>query len=175
MGEIIARELGGELDVVLVHKLSDPFNREFAIGAIDETGWAYLAPEAAEMEDAATGYLAQEKCYQLEILQSRRVQYTHLKKPLDPAGRITIVIDDGLATGATMIAALHATRAKNPAELICAIPVAPPETLALIRPLADAVVCLCAPANFMAVGQFYRTFLQVDDDEVMKALTAPLA
>jgi predicted phosphoribosyltransferase len=173
MGRIIAEQLGGELDVVLVHKLSDPFNPEFAIGAIDETGWAYLAPYAADIPDATTSYLAQEKRHQLDVLQRRRVQYTHLKQPIDPSGRITIVIDDGLATGATMIAALHATRAKNPAKLICAIPVAPPETLAVIKPLADTVVCLCAPDNFMAVGQFYGTFPQVDDREVMQALGAP--
>lgn len=170
MGKIIAEQLDGELDVILVHKLSDPFNPEFAIGAIDETGWAYLAPYAAEMEDTTTSYLAQEKRHQLDILQRRRVQYTRLKQPVDPKGRITIVIDDGLATGATMIAALHATRAKNPAKLICAIPVAPPETITLIRPLADTVVCLCVPGNFMAVGQFYSTFPQVDDEEVMQAL-----
>jgi len=81
-----------------------------------------------------------------------------------------IVVDDGLATGATMIAALHSLRQHGPARLICAVPVASPEALPLVRPLADDVVCLQAPANFQAVGQFYRDFDQVEDEEVIAML-----
>jgi predicted phosphoribosyltransferase len=81
-----------------------------------------------------------------------------------------IVVDDGLATGSTMIAALHGLRSRQPARLICAVPVAPAETLDRIHAYADEVVCLHTPENFYAVGQFYRDFPQVDDEEVIKAL-----
>ena len=81
-----------------------------------------------------------------------------------------IVIDDGLATGATMISALHGLRGRKPVRLICAIPVSPPETLRKIQPLADQVICLLTPDNFSAVGQFYVDFPQVEDDEVVAIL-----
>lgn len=169
MGAEIARLLGGELDVVLVKKLRAPGSPEFAVGAIDETGWAYVADHAARA-GADAAYLASEQAEELELLRRRRAQYTPARAPADPAGRVAIVVDDGIATGASMIAALHAVRAKQPARLVCAVPVAPPESLEQIRPYADEVVCLETPEEFMAVGQFYRHFEQVEDDEVVALL-----
>ncbi len=169
MGQRLAQALGGELDVVLVRKLRAPFNPEFALGSIDESGWAYIA-DYAESAGGTPAYLAQEKATQLATLRARRAQYTPLRPPIDPAGRIVIVVDDGLATGATMISALHALRDRKPARLVCAVPVAPPDTLEKIRPYADEVVCLEAPDNFRAVGQFYAEFPQVEDSEVIEIL-----
>lgn len=169
MGRLIADELGGELDVVLVRKLASPYSREFAVGAIDETGHAYIAPYARD-EGADDAYLAKEKHAQLATLKRRRAAYTPHRLPIDPQGRIAIVVDDGLATGATMIAALHAVRAKAPQRLVCAIPVAARDSLALVRRCADEVVCLEEPPEFHAVGQFYNSFPQVDDSEVIELL-----
>jgi len=170
MGRVLADKLGGELDVVLVRKLGAPYSAEFAVGAIDETGWAYVA-DHARGAGADERYLEREKQAQLETLRRRRAQYTPARPPIDPSGRVVIVVDDGLATGATMIAALHAVRAKRPAWLVCAVPVAAPDSLANVRPYCDEVVCLEAPPEFFAVGQFYSEFRQVEDDEVIELLS----
>jgi predicted phosphoribosyltransferase len=169
MGAAIADALGGELDVVLVRKLGSPWNPELAVGAIDETGWTYIAPHARRV-GADDAWLAKEKAKQLELLRRRRAQYTPARAPADPSGRVAIVVDDGIATGASMIAALHAVRARNPSRLVCAVPVAAQESAESVRPYADELVCLELPEDFMAVGQFYREFSQVEDDEVVRLL-----
>lgn len=169
MGRALADVLGGELDVALVRKLGAPGNPELAVGAVDETGWTYVA-DFARSVGADESYLEAEKQAQLEVLRQRRARYTPGRPPLDPAGRVAIVVDDGLATGATMIAALHAARAKSPQHLICAIPVAAPDSLERVRDYADEVVCLQAPSGFYAVGQFYEDFRQVEDEEVIALL-----
>lgn len=169
MAKIIAEQLGGELDVVLVRKLRAPHQPELAIGSVDESGWAYIA-DFADAYGADHAYIEAEKQAQLKTIRQRRIQYTPVRNPIDPRGRIVIVVDDGLATGATMISALHGLRARNPTKLVCAVPVSPPETLRKIEALADEVVCLGTPAFFQAVGQFYADFPQVDDDEVIEML-----
>ncbi len=169
MGRVLAAELGGELDIVLVRKLRAPHSPELAVGAIDESGWTYVADYARGV-GADDAYLREEKRRQLETLRSRRALYTPQRPPLDAAGRIAVVVDDGLATGATMIAALHAVRAKRPERLVCAVPVAAPESLEKVRSHADEMVCLEAPAEFDAVSRYYREFPQVTDDEVTAIL-----
>lgn len=169
IGKVIAEKLDGELDVVLVRKLRAPQQPELAVGSIDESGWTYLADYASDY-GAGPEYLASEKLMQLQTIRQRRAQYTPIRPAINPAGRTVIVVDDGLATGATMIAALHGLRAAKPAKLVCAVPVAPPDTLVKVARLADDVVCLEAPPFFRAVGQFYQYFDQVDDSEVINIL-----
>jgi predicted phosphoribosyltransferase len=169
MAAVIAGALAGDLDLVLVRKLHAPGAPEYAIGSVDEAGWVYLAPHASALA-AGSGYIGAQKGEQLEELRRRRSLYTPGRPPIEVAGRIVIVVDDGLATGATMVAALHAVRQRGPAWLVCAVPVATEESVKLVRHYADEVVCLEVPRRFAAVSQFYRAFPQLEDDEVVALL-----
>ena len=166
MGAALAEALGGELDVVLVHKLSSRWNPEYAIGAVDEGGWSFVS-DASEDDEA---WVEAEKARRVQQLRERRALYSPERPPVDARGRVVIVVDDGLATGATMVAALHAVRAQSPQRLICALPVAAPDSLARVEPYADEIVCLDKPWGFRAVGQFYQHFDQVEDEEVVNCL-----
>jgi predicted phosphoribosyltransferase len=168
MGRIVADALGGELDVVLVRKLRAPQNPELAIGSIDDTGAVYLDPDARDLWDDA--YLEGEKAVQLATLQRRREMYLPAGARIDAAGRVAIVLDDGIATGSTMIAALRAVRARRPATLIAATGVASADTLRLIRKEADDVVCLETPERLYAIGYHFRDFSQVSDEDVVATL-----
>jgi putative phosphoribosyl transferase len=169
MGAWIADVLHGQMDVVLVRKLRAPFQPEVAIGAVDETGRAYLSPCAATL-GIDLQYVKDEIKLQMKTLKARRQQYNQIRAPIPVQGRVVIVVDDGLATGATMMSALTALRQQHPQRLVCAIPVASPEALAKIKPLADETVCLHAPEDFIAVAQFYQQFSQVDDAQVLASL-----
>lgn len=169
MGRIIADELKGELDVVLVRKLRAPGHPELAIGSIDEAGNAVLT-DYGERLHIPESYLDGEKRLQLETLKRRRIAYTRAHEPANPIGRVVIVVDDGIATGATMLAALESIRQRKPRKLIAAAAVAPPENVERVRAVADEVVCLVTPADFYAVGQFFDDFREVTDDEVVALL-----
>ena len=167
MAKMIANALGGELDVVLVHKLTHPEQPELAIGAIDEQGNAFVSDWAADLD---ADYLAAEKQRQLAVLRQRRARYTPLRAPIDPNGRIVIVVDDGIATGSTLTAALRAIRARRPKKLVGAVAVASPQAARAMLRECDALVCLNVPADFYAVGQFFDDFGQVSDDDVVAIL-----
>jgi len=169
MAKIIAEALAGELDVALVHKLGAPGQPELAIGAVDETGHVYLSDSVSEL-DIDPDYIKIETENQLETLRRRRAMYTPLRRRVDPSGRIVIVVDNGIATGATMIAALRAVREKKPGKLIAAVAVAPPMTVSRLAKEADKIICLKIPADFYAVGRFFEDFSQVTDEDVIEIL-----
>lgn len=168
MAKIIADSLGGDMDVVLVRKLSAPDNPEFALGAIDEFGNIYM--DDMLMTDSILRYLEKEKISQLAVMHKRRTNYSSLRPAINPSRRIVIVVDDGLATGSSMIAALKSLRSKQPEKLICAVPVAPPNAIVKIKPYADEIICLNTPDYFQSVGQFYKSFPQISDEEVIDIL-----
>ncbi|NIR58488.1 MAG: phosphoribosyltransferase, partial [Gammaproteobacteria bacterium] len=132
MGRIIADALEGELDVVLVHKLGAPGNPEFAIGAVDETGEVFLSRDAQVM-GIDQRYIEREAQSQLAVLRERRERYTPVRPPIDPKDRTVIVVDDGVATGATFTAALRAVRSKGPEWLCAAAAVIAPSSAARLR------------------------------------------
>jgi putative phosphoribosyl transferase len=169
IGRIIADRLDGELDIVLVRKIGAPDNPEYAIGAIDETG-AILRSDDSDFFDVDESYLKREAAEQLAAIRARRKMYSLDHAAIDPAGRIVVVVDDGLATGATMRAALLAVRARKPSRLVCAIPVASPRGLVSVADVVDNLVYLSAPEYFRAVGQFYESFPAVEDSEVVSLL-----
>jgi putative phosphoribosyl transferase len=167
MAKIIREAVGGELDVVLVHKLGHPDQPELAIGAIDEAGNAFLSGWATDVDPE---YIEREKRQQLSVLRERRAQYTPRRQALDPRGRVVIIVDDGIATGSTITAALRTVCAKNPKKLILAVAVASKQAAGELLHKCDALVCLSVPAAFSAVGQFFDDFDQVSDQDVIEAL-----
>lgn len=171
VGRIVADMLGGELDVVLVRKLGAPSNPELAIGAVDEQGEVLLNANAGWV-GADDAYVRNEATDQMMLIRERRQRYSNGRPPISAAGRTAIVVDDGFATGATMIAALRTVRAQRPARLICAVPVAARDSVAQVALHADDIVCLATPSPFHAVGLYYRDFSPVEDDEVTLLLNA---
>lgn len=169
MGRVIAEALDGELDVVQVRKLGSPWNPEVAIGAVDESGWRTLSEQAAQL-GADAEYIEQATIEEVARMRRRRARWSPLRPPINPQGRCVIVVDDGVATGQSMIAALHSVRSRHPARLVCAVAVAPPDTLRRLQRLADEVVCLASPEDFEAVGSYYLDFRQVEDAEVEAVL-----
>ncbi|WP_016855764.1 phosphoribosyltransferase [Halomonas smyrnensis] len=167
MGRLIADALEGDLDVVLVRKLGAPGQPEYAIGAVGEEERVRLEPAAAHYDERQ---IASEIEAQQARLADRRRRYTPVRAPIDPAGRVVVVVDDGSATGATMAMALETLKHRHPARLIAALGAAPPETVARLEALADEVICLEAPASFGAVGRFFADFGQISDDEVVRLL-----
>jgi putative phosphoribosyl transferase len=168
----VARVLEAPLDLVLVRKIGAPFQPELAIGAVvdGERPELVLNRDLISEYGIPESYVEGERQRQLAEIERRRQQYLSARPRAPIRDRTAIVIDDGIATGATMEAALHATRRAEPRRLVLAVPVAPPDTLERLRPEVDEVVCLLVPAFLGAIGSFYRDFRQLRDEDVIRLL-----
>jgi putative phosphoribosyl transferase len=168
----VARALGAPLDLVLVRKVGAPWQRELAAAAVVNGDQMELVvnQDVVDMLGIPDRYLQEEARRELEEIERRRRTYLGGRERVPVEGRTVIVIDDGIATGATMRAALRAVRRRNPGRLVLAVPVAPPDTVESLRPEVDEIVCLSTPAFFGAIGAFYVDFGQLTDDEVRDLL-----
>lgn len=168
----VARRLGAPLDLVLVRKIGAPGHEELAVGALvdGERPELVLNPEVVRSFAIDRAWLDRQQEQKLAEIERRRALYLGPRQRVPLTGRTAILVDDGIATGATVRAALHAVRRAGPKELLLAVPVAAADVLERLAPEADRIVCLHQPRNFAAVGQFYRDFSQVDDAEVVAML-----
>ena len=170
----VADALHAPLDLVLVRKIGAPGQPELALGAVvdGDAPETVLNPEIMEVTGATDAFIEAARRRELAEIERRRLRYLAGHPRIDPAGREAVVVDDGIATGATARAALHALRRRGAARLVLATPVAPAETLKALRGEADEIVCLFQPAPFFGIGAFYRDFHQLADDEVIGLLAA---
>jgi putative phosphoribosyl transferase len=167
----VARTLGAPLDVVVTRKLGAPFNPEFAIGAV-APGVVYVDKGTVQALSIPRDFIDRSIAREQEVLRTREARLREGRFGLDAAGRTVIVVDDGLATGATAVAAIEFLRQMRPAKIVLAVPVGAPDTVARLRNRADEVVCLQTPTAFRAVGQVYADFGPVEEDEVAALLRA---
>lgn len=168
----LARELDGEVDIALARKIRSPYNPELAVGSMSEDGHAFVDERLVAYLRLSPAQIEHEKAVVMKEIEQRREMYRAARPKIPLRGRVVVVTDDGLATGATMKSALWAARKEEPARLICAVPVGSDETVHELAELADELVCLRVPPYFAAVGQFYRVFDQTEDNEVLKILQA---
>ena len=173
-GVIIAREiahaLGADLDVVLSRKLGTPGQEELAMGSLSEDGNIFLNDDVVKPLGINSRQIEQEKARQMAEINRRNQMFRKALPKTPLRGRVVVVTDDGLATGATMQAALWAVRQEKPCTLVVAVPVASDEALERVSADADQTICLRQPPNFFAVGQFYMRFYQVEDEDVLHIL-----
>lgn len=168
----IAKDLNLPLDILCPRKIGAPQNHEFAIGAITETGEGYFNQEILEALEISPLYMKQEiEKEKLEAQRRLRI-FRGGRPPLNVENKQVILVDDGLATGLTMKAAIISLKEKHPSKIIVAVPVSPSDTAFEIKLLVDELVCLITADHFYAVGQFYRDFPQTSDDEVIDLLKA---
>lgn len=170
----VARRLAAPLDLLLVRKIGAPWQRELAVAAVVDGD----APEVVVDEGlsayagADRAYLERETAAALAEIDRRRQVYLQGRQPLSLTGATVVLVDDGIATGTTVRAALKAVRRRGAARIILAVPVAPHETLMALRSQCDRIICLAEPQPFRAVGLHYLDFHQVEDEEVLAALNA---
>lgn len=166
---VVAKALGLPLGAVVARKLGAPYQPELAIGAVASDGTMYLDNHIASLSGADPAYIEAERARQAYEAERRERRFDGAKAG-SLAAATAIVVDDGVATGATAIAAIRSLRARGASQVIMAVPVGPPDTIERLRREADEVVCIREEPDFFAVGQFYEEFSQVDDDDVFAIL-----
>ncbi|MEN8614567.1 phosphoribosyltransferase family protein [Dehalogenimonas sp. THU2] len=166
----IARRLDADLDIVLSRKLRSPGQPELAFGAISEDGQVSLNRNVVQMLGISDDYIEREKSFQMAEISRRNRLFREVRPKVPLAGLTVIITDDGVATGATFKVALAAARHESPARLVAAVPVGPEDTISEMAAIADEILCLRSPAGFGAVGQFYESFDQLEDEDVLAIL-----
>lgn len=166
----VARSLQAELDVTVPRKLRAPDNPELAVGAVAEDGSVYVDERVATSLGVSSDYLEGEVAHQLEEIRRRLGAYRRGRPPAQLAGRTAVLVDDGIATGSTMVAAVRSVRRRGAVRVVVAVPVAPPEAVRRLRAESCDVLCVREDPLFVAVGQFYEDFTQVPDEEVQALL-----
>ena len=171
VADVIVQAFGWPLDVVLPRKLRAPRNPELAFGAVTGDGTVFLDARLARTLHVTDDYLREEIAGQIAEISRRRTAYRGTRPEPDLRSRTAVLVDDGLATGATAIASVRMLRHLLAREVAVAIPVGPPEAVRRLEDEADRVICLVRPPEFVAVGEFYEDFHQTDDEEVVAFLT----
>jgi putative phosphoribosyl transferase len=170
----VAKQLHAPLDVLVVRKLGSPYSAELAIGAVTASGGLYLNEQVIQEYAVSQTYIDAEMRRQRKLAEEREVLYRQGQTPLSLKGKTAILVDDGMATGSTMIAAARSVRQE--ADFVCvAVPVGAPESCKELREEADEVICLYNPDPFYAVGLYYQDFSEVSDDMVREALGQKVA
>jgi putative phosphoribosyl transferase len=169
LADIVAKRLNAYFDIVVPRKLGAPDNEELAIGAVMEDGTSYINRYIVNALRIPQEYIEREKAHQAEEIRRRSTMY---RKPGDYGitGKTVILVDDGIATGATVIASAKWARKHHPSRLIVAVPVAPPQSVEVLEQEADFVAVLHTPKDFSSVGQFYEEFGPVSDEQVMQVM-----
>lgn len=170
----VARRLGAPLDLLLVRKIGAPSHPEVAIAAVSDGAEPFLEFDQDTMAQsgATRAYVLTQASHQLEEIERRRKLYLEGRAPLDLRGRTAVLVDDGVATGTTVRAAIQALRAREPGRVVLAVPVAPASELPALRASVDELVCLHAPEVFGSVSRFYADFEQTSDEEVVALMQA---
>ncbi|MES2285500.1 MAG: phosphoribosyltransferase family protein [Bacteroidota bacterium] len=166
IGYVIAKDLGFPLEIILSKKIGHPSNPEYAIGSVSLDGMVIND----NVSDVSTEYISNAANKILQDLKTKFKYYMGDREPSDLKNKTVIIVDDGIATGSTIIATINSVRKMDPKEIIVAAPVASPPSIKKIESISDEMIILLAPQNFMGVGQFYYDFSQVEDEEVILLL-----
>lgn len=171
IAERVADQLNLPLDVLIVKKMGAPDNEELAIGAVTDTGETFLNKDIIAHLGLSSAFIEEERRRQLDAARTRGNKYRGNRLPLDVKSKTALLVDDGIATGASMHVAVDAIRQRGAHKIIVCVPVAALESLTRLKTIADDVICLDAPIDFEAVGIFYRDFAQTTDQEVIHLLS----
>jgi putative phosphoribosyl transferase len=170
LADIVAKKLGAEFDIVIPRKLGAPGNEELAIGAVMEDGTSYINHYIVNSLQIPRSYIESEKLRQVAEIRRRSSAYRKPGLGYNIASKNVILVDDGIATGATLIASARWARNGHPSSLTIAVPVAPPQSVEVLEQEADSVIVLHMPNNFGSVGQFYEEFEPVSDNQVTQIM-----
>jgi len=170
VGYEVAKVLKAPLDVIISRKIGAPYNPELAIGAVSSTGEVILDHSLVSQLGVGESYIASEVEQQKAEIERRMRAYRGSRPPLELKGKVVILVDDGVATGSTMLAAIKSVKSSQPQEVVLALPVGPSDAIQRLSEEVDRTVCLSTPEPFFAVGQFYRDWPQTTDQEVVRLL-----